>query len=346
MATPRAQINQVFQLGPEGAGTPGVGGTVTSRLGTFNSQIAPVASGAFGVFRPSGGKYVGQVVPTDIYAEGAFTDTIDFNTIPFLFAGNVGYVAATGVVGTGVTWRHTPTPYAASTAITYVAEEGQAGAVYNYRNVLIPDLNLRFMRNGASQIGGRVLGKTLAPDVALTSGVVTRAGRSISSIKTGVWEAADWATLLSGSARLAPVALDVAWRHNGVFAPWFALDDSVVSFAGTLDQPIDAGVQISILADVDVDDIRGAFNYASMQDGTELFIKVLTTGPLISVGVPYSLMIDMCLTISGPPRRANVGGGLRVWQWDTLLKPNSITPFLPFDITVVNTLAPAALVPA
>ena len=123
--TPRSQINQVFQMGAEPIGTPGVGGAADQRLGTFNSQIAPVASGTFGVFRPSGGKYVGQIVPTDIYAEGAFTDTIDFNTLPFLAAGNVGYVTPTGT--TAITWVFEPVPFGAGTQRTYVAQEGEVG---------------------------------------------------------------------------------------------------------------------------------------------------------------------------------------------------------------------------
>lgn len=274
MATPRAMINQVFQLGAETVGTPGVGGAADNRLGTFASQIAPVASGAFGVFRPSAGKYVGQIVPTDIYAEGPFTDTIDFNTLPFLFAGNVGWATASAPVSGATTWRHTPVPFGPGTQRTYVVQEGETGAVYNYRNVIIPDLNLRFMRTGASQAGGRVLGKRLAPSGSLTT-ATTRTGRSINPTKTGVWEAPDWATLTSGATRLNPVAIDVAWRHNGVFAPWFALDDSITSFAGTLEQPIDAGIQISVLADVDTGDYAGVFNYSSMLEGDHIYLKVL-----------------------------------------------------------------------
>lgn len=341
--TPRSNINQVLQIGPETAGTPGIGGSANQRLGTFNSQIAPVAAGAFGVFRPSGGKYVGQVVPTDLYAEGPFTDTVDFNTAAFLFAGNVGYAAAVEDDG-ATTWRFTPVPFAAGTQRSFVVQEGQAGAVYNYRNVVIPDLNIRFMRSGASQIGGRLLGRKLAPGTSLTS-ATTRRGRSITGLKTGVWEADTWANLTAAPTRLAPVALDLAWRHNGVFAPWFALDDSIISFGGTLEEAIDAGVQITVLADVDVDDIAGVFSYANMEDGEEIFIKVLNTGIEIAPGVPYSLEIDMALTISGPPRRTNVGS-MRAWQWDALMAPSAVTPFLPCDITLINTLPASALVAA
>lgn len=337
---PRSSINQVFQMGPEGVGTPGVGGAADQRLGTFSSQIGPVASGAFGVFRPSGGKYVGQIVPTDIFAEGPFTDTIDFNTIPFLFSGNVGWVAASGSVGSGVTWRHTPMPYSVGTQRSFVVQEGEIGAVYNFRNVVVPDLGLRFMRTGACQITGRVLGKKLAPGTALTT-ATARQGRSISGTKVGVWEAPTWAGL-SSATRLAPVALDLAWRNNNIFAPWFALDDSIISFAGTIETAADSGVTISVLADVDVNDIAGLFNYASMDDGSKLFLKVLVQGPLISGAVFYELEMDMCLQISGPPRPAKVGE-LRVWQWDALCVPDDVTPFLPFDITVINTLPPAAI---
>lgn len=232
-------------------------------------------------------------------------------------------------------------PFGPGTQRTYVVQEGETGAVYNYRNVIIPDLNLRFMRTGASQAGGRVLGKRLAPSGSLTT-ATTRTGRSINPTKTGVWEAPDWATLTSGATRLNPVAIDVAWRHNGVFAPWFALDDSITSFAGTLEQPIDAGIQISVLADVDTGDYAGVFNYSSMLEGDHIYLKVLTTGPIIGGAIPYSLEIDMSLEISGPPRRA-AAGSLRIWQWDCIFVPDALTPFLPFDITVVNTLPAEAI---
>jgi hypothetical protein len=337
---PRSQINQVFQMGPETIGQPGVGGAADQRLGTFNAQPSPVAAGAFGVFRPSGGKYVGQIVPTDIYAEGPFTDTIDFNTMPFLLSGNVGWVAATGVPATGVTWRHTPVPFAAGTQRTFKVQEGMAGAVYNYSAVCLPDLSMRFMRTGASSVTGRMLGKRLAPGTTLTA-ATTRQGRSIAGTKVGIWEAATWADLATPT-RLAPVAIDLTWRHNNVFGPWFALDDSIISYAGTLEDAVDSGVTISVLADVDTNDYAGIFNYASMEDGSKLFIKVLVQGPLISGAVYYELEGDMCLQISGPPRRANVGN-LRVWQWDALCVPDDVTPFLPFDWTVINTLDPAAI---
>ena len=349
---PRSNINQGFQIGAETVGTPGFGGTADQRLGTFNTQIAPVAASAFGVFRPSGGKYAGQVVPGDIYAEGPFTDTIDFNTMPFLFAGNVGYVAGSAVVDGATTWRHTPVPFGQGTTRSFVCEEGQTGAVYPYRGVVIPDLNLRFLRSGTSQVGGRLLGKKLDPILAFTDPTPqVRSGRSINSIKTGVWEAPNWADLIAmtgpvptTATRLVPLALDLAWRHNNVFAPWFGLQDDIISYGGTLEDAIDAGVQISIGADVDVDDIRGVFNYSNMEDGETIFLKVLTVGPLIGATSRFSLMIDMCLTISGPPRRAT-SGPMRIWQWDALMKPDNVTPFLPFDITVICE-TPATAIPA
>lgn len=337
--TPRSQINQVFQIGAEPVGTPGVGGSADQRLGTFNTQIAPVASGTFGVFRPSGGKYVGQIVPTDIYAEGAFTDTIDYNTLPFIAAGNVGYVAPTGSVAK--TWRFTPVPFAQGTQRSFIAQEGQVGAVYNYNNIVIPDFNMRFMRTGASQAGGRILGRRLAPGTTITSASL-RQGRAINSIKTGIWEADTWAHLATGATRLSPVALDLAWRHNGIFAPWFALDDSITSFGGTLEEAADSGIQISVMADVDTDDYAGVFNFASMEDGSDIYLKCLTTGILITGSIYYLLEIDMHAQISGPPRKANVGS-LRVWQWDALLTPDA-TSGLPFDITCICT-TPATAMP-
>lgn len=364
----RSQINQVLQLGTETVGAPGGGsGHANNRLGTFNSQIAPVASGAFGLFRPSGGKYVGQIVPTDIYAEGPFTDTIDFNTVTFMYAGNVGKPtpitdpAALGVTnGSGSFKYHfAPVPYGPLNVLSYVVEEGQIaqGAVpaakYNYNNVIIPDFNMRFMRTGASQSGGRLLGKVLPPTGDDFYAATTRQGRAINGIKTGVWAANTWADLVGAetypyrgtgsTTRLDPVALDIAFRHNGIFVPWFALDDSITSFAGTLEQAADAGVQITVLADVDstLQDIAGRFNYKSMNDGSRIFLKVLNVGPIIGGIIPYSHELNMSLQISGPPRRSTVGA-LRVWQFDCLLTPNETTPFLPFDATVVNTLDPAA----
>jgi hypothetical protein len=291
---------------------------------------------------------VGQVVPGDIYAEGAFTDTIDFNTVPFLFAGNVGYTAGTPL-GTATKFVHTPVPFGKGTQISYSVLEGQAGAAYPYTGCVLPDLNLRFMRTGASQVGGRILGKKLPPTTAFPDpeDITVRAGRSINSIKTGVWEAPDWAALATTSTRLDPVAVDLAWRHNNVFAPWFALDDSIVSYGGTLEQEIDAGVQISVVADVRAGDIAGKFTYSSMEDGDNIFLKVLTLGPVIvgsTPSQPYKLELDMCLTISGPPRRAT-SGPLRIWQWDALMKPNTATPYLPFEITVVCELPADALEP-
>lgn len=345
---PRAMINQVFQWGTETLPGDGTGSAV-NRLGTFNSQIAPVAAGAFGLFSPSGGKYVGEVVPTDIYAEGAFTDTVDFNTVPFIYAGNVGYDLGIGLGNAGddgsFVYEFIPVAYGKMIVKSYVVQEGEAGAVYNYNNVIVPDMNMRFMRTGAAQLGGRVLGRKLPPGVAIVD-ATTRQGRAANGIKTGVWESDTWDELRSGSgSRLDPIAIDIAIRHNGVFAPWFGLDDSIDSFAGTLEQKVDAGFQITIVADVDEDlsDIRGRFRYASMEEGSPIDIQVISVGSLIGGATPYSHIVTMNGEISGPPRRSNVGP-LRVWQWDVVFKPtlDDITGlYLPFHIEVVNTLDPS-----
>lgn len=349
MATPRSAINQVFQIGTETAPGDGTGAAV-NQLGTLGSQIAPVASGAFGMFRPSSGKYVGQVVPSDIYGEGPFTDTIDFNTQTFLYLGNMGFIPdaegdpITTIAAGAYQYVFQPVPFGPSLTKTFVVQEGQTGAVYNYNNVCIPDLNMRFMRTGASQAGGRFLGRKQDPGGALTTATL-RQGRAINGIKTGLWEADDWTSLLGGGAvRLDPVGIDLAVRHNGVFGPWFALDDSIESFAGILEGAIDAGFQITVLADVDegLADIAGRFNFASMEDGEDIFLKVLNVGPIITGATPYSHEINIAGQISGPPRRSNAGN-LRVWQWDCIFTPSWVTPYPVFRAILVNSLDPAAL---
>lgn len=346
---PRSMITQVFQIGVEPRLTPGTGGSATQILGTFNTQIAPVGSGAFGVFRPSGGKYVGQIVPTDIYAEGAYTDTIDFNTVTYLFAGNSGWAAGTGTPAAGVVWDLSPVPFGQGTQRTFICEEGTAetprgsgsnGAIYRYNNAVMPDLALRFMRTGASQATGRIIAKNLGTaDHFAAAGAVVH-GRSISPTKIGVWSAADMATLHTGGLHIAPVPLDLSWRNNGIFAPWFAMDDTIVSFAGILEEAADAGVQITIMADVlaDGSDIAGDFNFGNMTSGQDLYIKVVVVGLVITGTVHESLEIDMHLQISGPPRRANVGS-VRVWQWDCLMTPDQGTG-LPFHVYLTNRLDP------
>lgn len=336
-ATPRSQINQKFQIGAEVS--PGTGGTAKNQLGTFNSQIGPVGSGAFGLFRPSGGKYVGQVVPSDLYAEGAYTDTIDFRTIPFLFAANIGWAAPVGT-GPSYVYTFTPVTFGAHSGKTFVVEEGQDGAFYNYNNVVVPDLGMRFTRTGQSQLTGRVLGRKGDPDSGSMTTATLLVGRSISGLNTGVYSAANWAGLATGT-RLAPPALDVAFRHNGIFGPWFCLDDSVESFGGLTDGAADAGVQVSMLADVDASDIKGVFKYSTMEDGDFLYLKVLNTGPIIpTTVVNYLLDVRMCLKISGPPRRGEQQG-LRVWQWDTVFTPDPVSG-KPFEIAVTTDLDPTA----
>lgn len=331
-------------------------------LTTLNSQIAPVASGAFPVFRPSGGKYVGQIVPGDTYSEGPITDTVDFNTLPYLLAGNVGYTAPTGDVGTGYLWRHTPTPYVTDACLSYVVAEGVSGAVYAYTNVIVPDLNFHFMRTGASTTGGRILGRKQLPGTAITTPTRVQ-GRAVNSIRTGIWVSTTWsglgiqtlATPVTGDAvRLsphstpqAPPPLDFTWRHNSVFAPWFALDDSQISFEGTLDGAIDAGFSLIFPADVDVDKIAGPVNFGNLEAGDRLFFKMLTTGGLIDPVTPgterFAFEINMCGQVSAVPRRG-ADGNVRSWQWDFIMVPDDSPggSGLPFEAYERNLLASIA----
>jgi hypothetical protein len=328
---PRSMLTQVFQLGQETS--PGVGGSATNRLTTLNSQIAPVASGAFPIFRPSGGKYVGQIVPGDLYSEGPISDTVDFNTLPFIAASNIGYdgpPVANGAAGWD--WTFTPTPFAASTGITYVAAEGVPtvgailGAVYNFRNVIFPDFGMRFLRTGAATTTGRVLGRKMEPGSAMAAPTQFQ-GRAVPTINVGMWHAADWTTLVAGGTRFSPPILDFTFRHNSVFAPWFALDDSISSFYGTLDGAVDAGIQIQVPADVDTfltpDDIAGQLSLGKMSEGERIFLKLMALGPYLvgTSGARYSIELFMCAQISAPPRRSAVGN-IRTWQWDALLVPD------------------------
>jgi hypothetical protein len=199
------------------------------------------------------------------------------------------------------------------------------------------------MRSGASQCGGRFLGRCLPPTTILTPATL-RQGRAISGIKTGVWQGTSWNQLITNaSTRLNPVAIDVAFRHNGIFAPWFALDDSITSFAGILEGAADAGFQITVLADVLAGDIAGIFNNQAMEDGEDIFISVKNVGPLIAgTSTNYYHSLDLAGQISGPPRRA-ASGNLRVWQWDCVLQPSWETPFPVMRAAVTCGLDPDVL---
>jgi hypothetical protein len=357
--TPRSIVTQVLQIGVETE--PGVGGSPTTRLSTLNSALGPVASGAFGVFRPSGGKYVGQIVPSDMYSEGALNDTIDFNTGVWLTAGNVGYDTTTanptGDATAGYLWTAAPTPYDADNCVTYVIQEGSkapshpsgaTAAVYTYRNVAIPDLNFHLMRTGTVTVGGRMLGRKMAPGTAFIAATAIQGGRAMSPLAAGLFSAADWAGLATGGA-LVPPGVDFVFRHNGVFAPWFALDDSVDSFEGLLDGPIDSGIQVTVPANVVGTDLEGMFNMQNMNEGTPLFLKLLALGAFITPAVfplendptdpRYMFQIKMRAIISAPPRRG-AQGNLRTWQFDATLIPDVVNPTdVPFEIQWRNKVA-------
>ncbi len=330
--TPRSIVTQVFQIGTEDS--PGVGGSPTTRLTTLNSQLGPTASGAFAVFRPSGGKYVGQIVPSDLYSEGPINDTIDFNTLPFILNANVGSTDP-GALDDGVYhYVFSPTPFALDTCKTYICSEGVTGAVYTYTNVVVPDVNFHLMRTGTVTLGGRMLGRKMLMGTTLPS-PDTYQGRAISPLAAGLFSAASWDLLAAtdDSNRLIPPGVDFVFRHNGVFAPWFALDDSVDSFEGLLDGAIDNGIQVTVPANVVGSDLEGIFNTANMNEGTSIYLKLLALGPLVGSANRYRFQIKHHAIISAPPRRG-AQGNLRTWQFDCTLTPNSVTPFLPFEIEV------------
>src|SRR5688500_7165695 len=151
MPNPYSGVYDVLQWGTET--TPGVGGSADKKPSTVRSDI-DYRSNGFGTPRPSGGKYVGTVVPVDMWAEGAITDTAaDFNAFPWLLSANLGYAAPT-VVGSVATWVHTSSAFAAAVFKTLVVQRGQTGAVQTYRNTMIPDFNINFRRANTTDVGG------------------------------------------------------------------------------------------------------------------------------------------------------------------------------------------------
>lgn len=332
MPNPYSAVYDVLQVGTET--TPGTGGSADKKLATLRSEI-DYRSNGFGTPRPSGGKYVGTVVPVDMWAEGAISDpAADFNAFPYLLSSNLGYAAPT-VAGAVATWVHTSSAFAASTLKTQVWQRGQTGAVQTFRNVMIPDFNINFRRSSTTEVGGLALGKRPTLGTALT------AATSIASVpmngkNTSVYYHTAFQTPAGLGTRLSPKGYNVSFRHNGVIAPDFVLDDSVTSFDALLEGDIDCGGTLIMRFDVTGTDLSGPLTIAELDAATVNYLAVQNIGPLISGGDFYTFTLAMAIQLSAAPRVRREGNAMVV-EFAFTCVPDPTTGKV-VEITVKNTV--------
>lgn len=330
--TYRSAVGSTFSIGAETA--PGSGGTANTRLPILAADFS-AAGGSFSPLRPSGNKYVGVVLPTDYWSEAPFRNASDFNSLPFLVAGGIGYVAPTGT--TAKTWLITPTIGPGGVFKTYVVQDGMTGAVATYRNVMFPDMTIAFKRDQPIEVSGQMIGRKPVYGASLTS-PTNLALKPMSSIKAGIFLPTTFGDFSSEGTRIDPYVTDATWFHTNAFDPFFVLDDSVVGPAGFLEGEVDCGGTIAVAYDVLSADTAGPFTVAKMEAGTPVQFRMKAfTVEEIESGVPYSLYLDVNAQVSGPPTMSK-RGNLKVLEWPYICIPESTTG-LPFKGKIVNSLA-------
>ena len=127
--------------------------------------------------------------------------------------------------------------------------------------------------------------------------------------------------------------------NNGRFAPFFPVDNSVVSFpnGGLIEGEVDAPFSIMMAFDVNSNVMRGPFNMEAYDVGTVIYLAYKNTGPL---HLRQRLLLvdtsdgasDCRASEEGQPRQPE---GIRV----AVRADPGRHAGLPFKITTVNTLA-------
>jgi hypothetical protein len=346
--TPRPTSAQRYQMGPETI-VPGVGGLANFRFPTLNFGLVPAGGNAIQT-RHAGGKYVGSVIMGDTWSEGplgggANQNIIDLNELVFLASGNINNPTPSAA-GAAITRVYFSNPDDVDNGLTYKVQRGRTGAVKGFTNVVLPDFGFRFVREGASTVSGRALGKKMAPGATLdtASGL---AQQSLASTLTGLYNPTAYAGTLTGR-RLDPLGMVLEWHNNGKFAPWFGLDDSIIGPAGFLEGLLDCGGMLTIAFDINDagTDLRGPFNMGAMEQGMVIPLTVLNTAAvnIPTTSTPYSLRLDLNCQISGPPRETTMNN-VEVYEWPYVCVPDATTG-QPFRLTSVSAVPIAATTPA
>ncbi len=264
-------------------------------------EIVVETSGGEGeAFRPAGSKHATFVVPGgDEMSNLTLGGKLCYNTLPYLLAG-MGYVAPSTLTSGAYKWTHIPSSYAADTYKTFTIQEGPSGSGAQMAFGLFTGWTLNFRRNAIEFSGSGLAGK-VADNQVLTTVTKTVTPKPVIGSQVYVY----MATTRTGLASAVPLTdlSGVELHYTDKYAPWWALNGSVSTFADIVDTVPDVGGRIMTLYNA-----TGYGYRTSMRAGDTKWMRVVAVGGTLTGTYTYGMQFDFPIQFTNPGDREDDEG--------------------------------------
>jgi hypothetical protein len=222
--------------------------------------------------------------------------------------------ATTGGGGVAKTRVWTPASASADTHDTYSVERGQTGAVEKFTYAIFNTLKLLVGKRIRTLMSGDMLGQEVLPAAALTAVATTIKSSVIPKTGWDIYYATTWAGLAAGTL------LSTGFRYEFDYGP--VMKDA--AFIGSAEPSFNAlgiivpqhALKLTLPYDVSGSDFASFLTLAKKRASTPVFIRLVSTGALLEVGINQKFQIDMSLRVRKVPDETDIDNVFLGLMWE------------------------------
>jgi len=243
----------------------------------------------------------------------------------------VAYVTAAGT--TSVSEPSFITTTGATSTLTVASPAAQTGATAYRAYISAPNGGPMYLQNGAGTAIATPLVLTAPPVTNTVTAPVNVENVIVVPQKFDLFSGTSFANLAAGGTQLTR-AFNWEFSLGNRFSPFFPMNSSLSSYAGMVEQAVDATLSLRVGMDTSGSDFVAPLTLTKMRAGTISYIRLQAIGPAIGGGIFYKLVVDTAVQINAPVTFED-NNGLILTGWDMRIV-NDPTTNKPYEITVIN----------
>lgn len=326
--TDRAKVIEAVQFGLES--TPGTAVAAPTNIRSVSVDMK--IGGSADLFRPDGHKFNTLGETNMEWTTFGVNGKPTYTEICWLLAAMFGNPSPSSS-GVAVKTRvYEMADTALLTPKTLTIEKGSSVRAQKLAYGVLTDLGLTFSRGSGLTLTGSGIGQLWTDGITLTASPVDVPLVPVIGKQLDFWIDATSAGL--GTTKMLR-AFHVEPTIGGVYAPIWAINSALSSFAAVVDAVPTTGMKIVLEADA-----AGMAYLTQYRADTLMFVRLKATGPVIDTAIPYSLTYDACLLIKSVSPDEDESGVTVVTYETEFVKDSTWTRAL--QITVVNDVATVA----
>lgn len=264
-------------------------------------------------FRRRGAKFDDTIVHNKKWTEGSFEGPGSYNELCYILAGLFPYTVAPVSGATGAyKWTFLPAAEGNDDAKFLTLEEGDDEAAERYADVTLQSLDLGFTREDVNCNGNCFAKPRDTGFSTLTTGISTLASRPMSGNEIDVF--LDTAFGSIGTTKLTD-AFEAKFSMGAKREPKWVLNSAEPSWKESKEVVPEGTLSITTEHNTQSRTLRDALDAVK-------FLRIQSTGPLITGSTYYRFRLDFCGKVVNPNRQPDFQGIYGFdYQFSSMLEP-------------------------